>query len=789
MLCLWLFATALAGSVGFSEEKNRPVTKVINLLKDMQAQLEKEQEEDEEVYEKVACWCETNDKQKTKAIADAEARITDLTSTIEEATATSARLNTEIKNLDAEIASNQEALDKATALRQKQLAEFNEEEKDMLQAIGALKSAITVLSKHHDSDSLLNIAAMVRHQFHKHAALLESIVTPSQKKAVSAFMQQPADYFDADPTFKQSYAPQSGEIFGILKQMKETFESNLSASQKEEMENQQAYEDLKTAKEAEIQAGTEARDEKSQQLADTDEKLAQAKVDLEDTRNSLSADQKFLMDLKERCQMTDQEWEERQKVRQEEIQAVSEALAVLSSDDAHDTFTSTFNAFVQEKTSTEDSQRREQAADLLMKTAQKTNKPELAAVATAVRLDAFTKVKAAIDEMITQLIKEKEDEIKHKDFCNEELNTNDKETKMKDRDISDLEAKIDDLTVQIDQLKSAIATLQSEIADMQTQLKRAGEDREKENKDFQQTVADQRETQKLLTQALNVLKGFYDKKALLQGKAKQEPAGPPPPPGFKPYEKSQGAGGVMSMLEQIISEAKTLEADAIKAETDAQKAYESYVKDTNASIEEKNRDITNKSADLATAEGDKVTAEEDKATALSELQQLHNEAADLHKSCDFVLKNFDIRQEARDQEVEALRQAKAILSGAKFEGFLQKRLIPASVQAEKMRQASGSAKVDHFTDITPACESIGCADIQCLPPLTLQRRAGQCCPICWAEDHVVPLDRHSAIKSEYVVPPAAAAPGTCKGVKCFQLMCISGQSPHHEPGACCESCA
>merc|ERR1719158_2735518 len=118
------------------EDKNRPVTKVINLLKDMQAQLEKEAKEDEEVYEKVACWCETNDKEKTAAIAEAEARITDLTSTIEEHTATSARLNTEIMNLEAEIAKNQEALAKATAIRQKELAEFNAEEKDMLQSIG-----------------------------------------------------------------------------------------------------------------------------------------------------------------------------------------------------------------------------------------------------------------------------------------------------------------------------------------------------------------------------------------------------------------------------------------------------------------------------------------------------------------------------------------------------------------------------------------------------------------------------------------------------------------------------
>merc|ERR1719146_297873 len=192
---------------------------------------------------------------------------------------------------------------------------------------------------------MLSIAAMIQHQFKKHAALVETLVTPSQKKAVAAFLQAPGDYFDAEPTFKQSYAPQSGQIFGILSQMKETFENNLSSSQKEEMAAQQAFEDLKAAKEAEIKAGTEQKDAKTQELADTDEKLAADKESLEDTRNSLSADQKFLMNLKETCQNTDQEWEERQKARQEEMEAVSEALAILSSDDAHDTFTSTYNFF------------------------------------------------------------------------------------------------------------------------------------------------------------------------------------------------------------------------------------------------------------------------------------------------------------------------------------------------------------------------------------------------------------------------------------------------------------
>merc|ERR1719191_547228 len=115
----------------------------------MLKQLEAEAEEDEEIYENMACWCETNDKEKTKAIADAEAHINDLTAKIEELSALSARLSTEIKNLEKEVADNQAALDKATELRRKELAEFNAEEKDVLASINALKAAVTVLGKHH----------------------------------------------------------------------------------------------------------------------------------------------------------------------------------------------------------------------------------------------------------------------------------------------------------------------------------------------------------------------------------------------------------------------------------------------------------------------------------------------------------------------------------------------------------------------------------------------------------------------------------------------------------------
>merc|ERR1712045_182524 len=212
--------------------------------------------------------------------------------------------------------------------------------------------------------------------------------------------------------------------------------------------------DLKAAKEDEIAAGQAQIDTKTQELATAEANLAQAKEDIEDTRNSLAADEQFLMMLKEKCSMTDKEWEERQKTRQEEMEAVSKALAILSGDDAHDLFTRTFNPALLQ-VDRQDS-RRLQASKLLSDVAKKLNNPKLSNLAYRVRLDAFTRVKKAIDDMVAQLLKEKQDEIKHKDFCVDEFNTNQLQTEKKEREKADLIAKIEDLEQTIKELTEAI---------------------------------------------------------------------------------------------------------------------------------------------------------------------------------------------------------------------------------------------------------------------------------------------------------------------------------------------
>jgi len=681
-----VFALLLA-SVNASvqnDAKNRPVSKVITLLNDMVKQLEKEAKEDDETYDTMQCWCITNDKAKTAAIADAESSIAELTAAIQSYTALSSKLNTEIGNLEAELAANNDALDKATAVRKKELAEFNAEEKSSLATIASLKGAVAALSKHHEASLLQSesteetmdfsqVVADLHMSVHKNSDLLSQMLTKRQRKSLTAFLQSPDNFMDSGLNLRHGtalvQAAPSAEIFGTLKQMKEGFETNLAASQAEEMKAQSEYESVKAGKESEIAAGTSSIDTKTGELADTDSKNAESKKMLAETRSTLAADTEFLGKLKEQCALFTKEYEERTATRQLEITAVSKALAFLSSDEAQDLVSRTFS-LIQTSSSKAQVARRSNVVKELKKISKKFNDPRISTLAIHARLDAFTKVKASIDEMIAQLSKEQEEEVKFKDFCVDEINANEKETQEKEQKKGALEVKIEDLTEYIDKMTKLIASLKAEIANLEIELKRASEDKEAENALFQTTVADQRATQKLLAGALNILKGFYDKAALVQKSARQ-PAGPPPPPGFKSYENNAQSGGVMGMIEQIIADAKAMEEEAIKSEEQAQIGYETFVTETNASIEAATKESITSAENKAKAESEKSDTEMARDGVVSEIEALIGENGDLHKSCDYTLKNFDLRQAARQSEMEALKQALSILSGASFSAFLQ----------------------------------------------------------------------------------------------------------------------
>lgn len=668
---MWFLSLAFASAVSLDDKasKTRPIAKVIKMLEDMSTQVSKEAKDDADVYEKISCWCTTNDKEKTESIATAERNIAALESSIKEYAGAIAELEVKIEKVKDEYNKDWKALKSATELRMKESAKFSQEEKDFIETIGATKQAVTVLSKHHPELAQVRAAAHALSNVQSRA--LKAVRKPEERESLLKFLHDAtnsdqATSFLSIPGFK-SYSSQSGQIFGILKQMQEDFEANLSEAQANEKAARAAFKDLKAAKEEQMKAARKQQSNFEKDLAENLEKKAQAEEDLQDTEEQLSNDTKFLMTLKKRCAVTDEEYNARVKSRNEEMAAIRDTIKILDSDTSFDEFGKSLG-FIQEKMSA-----RAVAVSQAVKILRPYSnvEPRIGLIAVSAQLDAFTKVKKAIDGMIEELQAEKKDEIKHRDFCIAEFNKNERETAAKTDERDDLQAQKDQLTADIKELTDNINTLNKEIEEMKVQMSRAGDNRAKENADFQESVNDQRVTQAILQKARHRMAQKYEfmQEEPQPGAAHTALSGTKTDPGngparFAEYKHSGGGAKVLALLDRIIADSKTVENEAIMDEKDQQTAYEEFIKDSNKTIVSKQKSVTNKTESRATAHENLTIATGDHKQAMSDLEKLSNFKNELHGSCDFVMKNFDLRQDARDEEVKALREAKDILSGA-----------------------------------------------------------------------------------------------------------------------------
>merc|ERR1719253_553292 len=482
--------------------------------------------------------------------------------------------------------------------------------------------------------------------------------------------------FLQQPTNSGSYTPQSNQIFGILTTMQDEFNARLSQSQKDELKGQADYEALAKAKEEQITAGKKKLDELEGENAANIKALSDAKEDLELTRKQRSADVEFLRNLKVTCQDLDSQWEKRSKTRTEELKAVAETLAILTEDDSMDMLRKTVTLLEEEGGVAR--ARRSRAVEALRRAAQepmfeaddllaawhgRSGRPavgagprmQLSTLAITVQLDAFTKVKAAMDKMVVELKAEQAEEVKFKAYCVKELDENEKATYTKNEEKEDLEAEIERLATLVETLSKEIEDAKTQIAETEVAIKKASQDREAQNAEFQTTIADQRATQEILKKALARLQAFYKKKAAF---VQQEP-----PVKFNTYKQNAGASPVMGMIEQIIEESVALVTESMSGEQAAQADYEKFVKESNQLIADFSDAVTAKTKSRAQATLDKEQDTSDHQSAVGELESLAAYEADLHGQCDFVLANFEVRQKARLQEIEAIGAAKAILSG------------------------------------------------------------------------------------------------------------------------------
>jgi len=296
----------------------------------------------------------------------------------------------------------------------------------------------------------------------------------------------------------------------------------------------------------------------------------------------------------------------------------------------------------------------------------------LAALAVGVQLDRFERVKEAMDKMTAELKKQQKAEYEKHESCQKDIDVNEDETRVKTTEKKDLDTMIVGLEGTRAGLSKEIDELNANVAKAHVALKSASEQRQAENHEFQQVVADQRAAVAILRKALARLRAFYADQpaaALLsvaEHRRLREPgaAVPAPPPAGKAYSKSGTAGGVLEMLEKIIKDAQKADQEAVAAEQASQDAYTQLVASVNAELGAMGQALTEKTIAREQAEADKLTAGGDLRATESQLSNLAHQSQALHLDCDYLLKNFAVRQRARQEEIEAIKEAKAILSGA-----------------------------------------------------------------------------------------------------------------------------
>merc|ERR1719224_133505 len=358
-----------------SNTKTRPIMKVVRMLEDMKEELNKELEDDKAVQELLECWCTTGVKEKEKAIQLAESRIAELEAALGEALAKINELKAKRKATQEEQYADQKALDESEEMRMKENKAFHETEGDLLQAIDATENAITMLSKHNAGlaqikavAQSLQTARVTELMVHskgldagKAAALKDFI---SETNQATGFMQIPG---------MQSYAPQSGQIFGILKQMKEDFDVDLAAEQASEKKAVEEFTALKESKMSEIDTAKATIVQYDQDLAELGEQNAEAMKELEDTQEQLALDQTFLATLEKKCAGSDEKFEARVKARLAEIAAVEDTIEILNSDTSFEAFDKGGNSFLQ--VDSEDKNKRNRAVEVLRNAAARSKNP------------------------------------------------------------------------------------------------------------------------------------------------------------------------------------------------------------------------------------------------------------------------------------------------------------------------------------------------------------------------------------------------------------------------------
>jgi cell division septum initiation protein DivIVA len=638
------------------------VQKVIQLINGMMEKGKKEKHDEQVQFAAYKQFCDDTSVEKKRAIEEADEKIDVLKADIQSATAKAAKLTKEIAELDEDIAIWTGDIKAATKVREIEKNDYDALHKDYSESVDALERAIAVLKKQtgdRKQASLLQVSSLAK----------LSLIPADAKKAIEAFVQQ--DQEDWAPEGLAVSAPeanayefQSNGVVEMLSKLLDKFIDERTTLEKEEMNSKHAYDMLMQDLNAQIAQGTKDRDEKAESKAATLQAKADAEGDLKDTTTTRNEDQKYLDELVATCEQKASDFESRQQLRSEEIEAIEKAVEIISSGavsgaaDKHLPSLLQKSAFPQLRADMA-VQAKARVVSYLSKRAKQLNSRILSTLAVRASDDPFGKVKKMIKDLIVRLMEEANEEAEHKGWCDTELSTNEQTRKEKTSAVETLHAEIDELEASIAKLTEDISDLTKAVAELDAAMQKATKLRQEEKATNTETISDAAAAQTAVAQALTVLKEFYAKAgeatALLQAE----------PEIFDEPYKGMGAesGGVVGMLEVIESDFARLESETKAAEATAQKEYDGFMTESKVDKSAKSSDIEHKTAKKQDQEQALTVTKEDLEGTQKELDAALAYFDKLKPSCVDSGVSYEDRVARRKEEIESLQEALKILNG------------------------------------------------------------------------------------------------------------------------------
>jgi len=702
-LCLITAQFVAADAVAVA---GNPIRKVLALMQNMQVEIEAEGQKEKDLFDKFMCFCGGSSSDLQRSVADSTAKVQELSAKFKSLTEEKSQLQIDIAQAkkDREGAKNDAA--EATSLRAKEHAEFEDMSADSKNNIAAMGGAMTSLDSGMGGASLMQMPHSDR--LHK---LVETYpnVDSLARRNVLAFLDQSGDYI-----------PQSGQIVGILKQMRDDMGSELRQATTDEQQAAASFNALKSSKDTEVKLASDAIESKTARSGEIAVAAQQTKDAVQDEQEELADATKFLGNLGAQCATKQKEWDERVELRNDEITAIGEAMKILSDDAALDVFKKALPSPSALQTGLGFLQRRgtgastlEKARVLLSGAIGRDKNPLLhlmlftlnsrlkllqgnatdaevgGPAKPANKGDALQLVSKIVDGMLATLTQQQADDDKQQEWCNTELTKANDEDKGAKGKVADLDATVSELADSVAQLDDQIKPLKDEVMSLDRSVAEATEQRKDEHAEYAGNIQMNTVAKTLMKKAVARLHKFYrpalvqkpppaapvmskEEKLLTAGTTflqlsahkleKKQPAAPATFSGG--VKKNKGSVGVIGMMETIIQDLDLAGREAEMDENTAQKDYSKLMGQSQQTRSEYSQSITNKEEAKAVLDTKLLTVKQSHRDAGKDLEIVQGLINDLHISCDYLLDNYETRKEGRAAEMDSLKSSAGLLDSA-----------------------------------------------------------------------------------------------------------------------------